>query len=149
MSVAPQTADLSVARRRLALDSIGIWVLAIVIGTIFGFTAREADLSLVEAAAFSSILFAGASQFAALEPGGAWIAANGGYFGSLEYPQYIKTANKDNTPFYKASYIASYVFVGSIMGSILVAISPVSIPYIVYMYKIDFAYLTTGELHNG
>ena len=60
---------------------------------------------------------------------------NGGYFGSLEYPQYIKTANKDNTPFYKASYIASYVFVGSIMGSILVAISPVSIPYIVYMYK--------------
>ena len=66
MSVTPQTADLSVARRRLALDSIGIWVLAIVIGTIFGFTAREAGLSLVEAAAFSSILFAGASQFAAL-----------------------------------------------------------------------------------
>ena len=44
--------EMSVARRRLAVDSIGIWVLAIVIGTIFGFTAREGGLSLVEAAAF-------------------------------------------------------------------------------------------------
>jgi predicted branched-subunit amino acid permease len=41
-------------------------VLAIVIGTIFGFTAREGGLSLVETAAFSAILFAGASQFAAV-----------------------------------------------------------------------------------
>ncbi len=38
--------DLRIARRRLAIDSIGIWVLAIVIGTIFGFTAREGGLSL-------------------------------------------------------------------------------------------------------
>ncbi len=58
--------ELRVARRRLAIDSIGIWVLAIVIGTIFGFTAREGGLSLVETAAFSAILFAGASQFAAV-----------------------------------------------------------------------------------
>ena len=58
--------ELSAARRRLASDSIGIWVLAIVIGTIFGFTAREGGLSLVETAAFSAILFAGASQFAAV-----------------------------------------------------------------------------------
>jgi predicted branched-subunit amino acid permease len=58
--------DLRTARRRLAIDSIGIWVLAIVIGTIFGFTAREGGLSLVETAAFSAILFAGASQFAAV-----------------------------------------------------------------------------------
>ncbi len=56
--------DLSGARRRLAIDSIGIWVLAIVIGTIFGFTAREGGLSLVETAAFSAFLFAGAAQFA-------------------------------------------------------------------------------------
>jgi predicted branched-subunit amino acid permease len=58
--------ELRAARRRLAIDSIGIWVLAIVIGTIFGFTAREGGLSLVETAAFSAILFAGASQFAAV-----------------------------------------------------------------------------------
>ena len=58
--------DLRIARRRLAIDSIGIWVLAIVIGTIFGFTAREGGLSLVETAAFSAVLFAGAAQFAAV-----------------------------------------------------------------------------------
>lgn len=60
------TSDLRSARRRLAIDSIGIWVLAIVIGTIFGFTAREGGLSLIESAAMSAILFAGASQFAAV-----------------------------------------------------------------------------------
>ena len=59
-------AVLQTARRRLALDSIGIWVIAIVVGAIFGFTARQGGLSLVEAIAFSSILFAGASQFAAV-----------------------------------------------------------------------------------
>ena len=41
-------------------------MLAAVIGTIFGFTAREGGLSLIETAAFSAILFAGASQFAAV-----------------------------------------------------------------------------------
>ena len=66
MSGTTQVTELSVARRRLAVDSIGIWVLAIVIGTIFGFTAREGGLSLIETAAFSSILFAGAAQFAAV-----------------------------------------------------------------------------------
>ncbi|MFM7781860.1 MAG: AzlC family ABC transporter permease, partial [Candidatus Limnocylindrus sp.] len=58
--------QLRAARRRLAIDSIGIWVLAIVIGTIFGFTAREGGLSLIETAAFSAFLFAGAAQFAAV-----------------------------------------------------------------------------------
>lgn len=59
-------AALSTARRRLVVDSLGIWVIAIVVGGIFGFTARQGELSLVEAIAFSSILFAGASQFAAV-----------------------------------------------------------------------------------
>lgn len=57
---------LSTARRRLVVDSLGIWVIAIVVGGIFGFTARQGGLSLVEAIALSSILFAGASQFAAV-----------------------------------------------------------------------------------
>lgn len=57
---------LRAARRRLVIDSLGIWVIAIVVGAIFGFTARQGGLSLVEAIAFSSILFAGASQFAAV-----------------------------------------------------------------------------------
>jgi len=64
--VSGAAAVLQTARRRLAIDSIGIWVIAIVVGAIFGFTARQGGLSLVEAIAFSSILFAGASQFAAV-----------------------------------------------------------------------------------
>jgi predicted branched-subunit amino acid permease len=59
-------AELSVARRRLVIDSLGIWVIAIIVGGIFGFTARQGGLSLIEAMAFSSILFAGASQYAAV-----------------------------------------------------------------------------------
>ncbi|NCA12237.1 hypothetical protein EBR56_10625, partial [bacterium] len=59
-------AALSTARRRLVVDSLGIWVIAIIVGGIFGFTARQGGLSLVEAIAFSSILFAGASQYAAV-----------------------------------------------------------------------------------
>jgi predicted branched-subunit amino acid permease len=57
---------LSTARRRLVVDSLGIWVIAIIVGGIFGFTARQGGLSLVEAIAFSSILFAGAAQYAAV-----------------------------------------------------------------------------------
>ena len=59
-------AALSTARRRLVVDSLGIWVIAIIVGGIFGFTARQGGLSLIEAIAFSSILFAGASQYAAV-----------------------------------------------------------------------------------
>ena len=66
MSAAIAAPALRAARRRLAIDSIGIWALAVVIGTIFGFTARQGGLSLLEAAAFSAILFAGASEFAAV-----------------------------------------------------------------------------------
>lgn len=54
------------ARRRLVIDSIGIWVIATIVGGIFGFTARNGGLSLVETIAFSSILFAGAAQYAAV-----------------------------------------------------------------------------------
>jgi len=59
-------AVLSAARRRLVVDSLGIWAIAIIVGGIFGFTARQGGLSLIEAIAFSSILFAGAAQFAAV-----------------------------------------------------------------------------------
>lgn len=58
--------ELGVARRRLVVDSLGIWASIIIVGTIFGFTARQGGLSLLEASALSAILFAGASQFAVL-----------------------------------------------------------------------------------
>ena len=67
--------ELDTARRRLVVDSIGIWASIIVVGTIFGFTARQASLTLLETSALSAILFAGASQFAVvglLASGAAW-----------------------------------------------------------------------------
>ena len=67
--------ELDTARRRLVVDSIGIWASIIVVGTIFGFTARQASLTLPETSALSAILFAGASQFAVvglLASGAAW-----------------------------------------------------------------------------
>jgi hypothetical protein len=45
-------AVLSTARRRLVVDSLGIWAIAIIVGGIFGFTARQGGLSLIEAIAF-------------------------------------------------------------------------------------------------
>lgn len=41
-------------------------MIATIVGGIFGFTARNGGLSLVETIAFSSILFAGAAQYAAV-----------------------------------------------------------------------------------
>ncbi len=53
------------ARRRLVVDMAGIIASAAGFGVVFGLTARAAGFSAVEAAAFSTIVFAGASQFAA------------------------------------------------------------------------------------
>ena len=69
------SAALTAARKRLLLDSVGVWVSIIIVGTIFGFTARQASLSLVETSGLSAILFAGAAQFAVvglLAGGASW-----------------------------------------------------------------------------
>jgi 4-azaleucine resistance transporter AzlC len=58
--------DLRAARRRLLLDSAGIAVSAGGFGLVFGLAARGAGYSPIEAIAMSSIVFAGASQFAAV-----------------------------------------------------------------------------------
>lgn len=57
--------DLRAARRRLLLDTLGIAVSVAAFGLVFGLAARNAGFSPVEAMAFSVIVFAGASQFAA------------------------------------------------------------------------------------
>jgi branched chain amino acid efflux pump len=62
---APDAGVLRRARRRLVFDMAGIVLSAVGFGVVFGLTARGAGFSLVEAAAFSAIVFAGASQFAA------------------------------------------------------------------------------------
>ncbi len=61
----PDAATLRTARRRLALDMLGIGASAAGFGVVFGLTARSAGFSVPEAVAFSTIVFAGASQFAA------------------------------------------------------------------------------------
>lgn len=56
---------LRAARRQLLLDTLGIAVSVAAFGLVFGLAARNAGFSPVEAAAFSVVVFAGASQFAA------------------------------------------------------------------------------------
>ena len=59
-------AALRVARRRLLTESLGIAVSAMGVGFVYGLSARDAGLSPVEAMAMSTIVFAGAAQFAAV-----------------------------------------------------------------------------------
>lgn len=65
----PPTAErvsLSDSRRRLVLDGLGIAVSALGFGFVYGLAAREAGFSPIEVFAMSTIVFAGAAQFAAV-----------------------------------------------------------------------------------
>src|SRR6478736_619744 len=66
MTASAPLLDLRAGRRRLLLDTAGIVASVIGFGLVFGLAARSAGLSPVQAAAFSLIVFAGASQFAAV-----------------------------------------------------------------------------------
>lgn len=62
---APAVLTLQQARRRLAVDMLGIIVSASAFGFVFGLSAAEhGHYSLIEAIAMSTLLFAGAAQFA-------------------------------------------------------------------------------------
>jgi 4-azaleucine resistance transporter AzlC len=66
---------LRASRRRLLADAVGIGASALGFGFVYGLSAREAGLSPLEAMAMSTIVFAGAAQFAAvgyLASGLAW-----------------------------------------------------------------------------
>ena len=58
--------DTQISRRQLATDAIGIAVSAIGFGFVYGLSAREAGFSIVEAMGMSTLVFAGAAQFAAV-----------------------------------------------------------------------------------
>ncbi len=62
---APDAPTLRAARRRLLVDMLGIVASAAGFGVVFGLTARANGFSPLEAMAFSVLVFAGASQFAA------------------------------------------------------------------------------------
>ncbi len=61
----PDAPALAPARRRLALDAIGIVLSVFAFGVVYGLAARSAGLSLLEAISMSVFVFAGASQFVA------------------------------------------------------------------------------------
>jgi 4-azaleucine resistance transporter AzlC len=54
------------SRRRLVIEALGIAVSATGFGFVYGLSARQAGFSPVEAMAMSTIVFAGAAQFAAI-----------------------------------------------------------------------------------
>ncbi len=63
----PSSADPVVAsRRRLVTDALGIAASAAGFGFVYGLSARQAGFSPIEAMAMSTIVFAGAAQFAAV-----------------------------------------------------------------------------------
>jgi 4-azaleucine resistance transporter AzlC len=59
-------AALAASRRRVAIDALGIAVSAGGFGFVYGLAARTAGFSPLEAGAMSVLVFAGASQFAAV-----------------------------------------------------------------------------------
>lgn len=59
-------AALRASRRRLAVEALGIGVSAAGFGFVYGLAAREAGFSPIEAMAMSTLVFAGAAQFAAV-----------------------------------------------------------------------------------
>jgi 4-azaleucine resistance transporter AzlC len=62
----PDPAALADSRRQLLLDALGIAVSAVGFGFVYGLAAREAGFSPIEVIAMSTIVFAGAAQFAAV-----------------------------------------------------------------------------------
>ena len=59
-------AVLRASRRRVVMDSFGIGVSATGFGFVYGLAARSAGFSPLEAGAMSTLVFAGAAQFAAV-----------------------------------------------------------------------------------
>jgi predicted branched-subunit amino acid permease len=64
--MADATLDVRASRRRVVLDSLGIAVSSGGFGFVYGLAARAAGFSPIEASAMSVLVFAGASQFAAV-----------------------------------------------------------------------------------
>lgn len=65
-TASPETVALEASRRRLLTEALGIAVSAIGFGFVYGLSAREAGFTPIEAMAMSTIVFAGAAQFAAV-----------------------------------------------------------------------------------
>ncbi len=78
-SASAASLDPRAARWRLLLDGLGIAASGVGFGLVLGLAARDAGLSPLEVAAMSSIVFAGAAQFAAI----------GGLVAGLPWPSIV------------------------------------------------------------
>lgn len=70
-------ADLAVSRRRIVVDAVGVTLSVSAFALVYGLATRTAGFSLVDAMAMSTLVLAGASQFAAvglIAAGAAWPA---------------------------------------------------------------------------
>jgi 4-azaleucine resistance transporter AzlC len=65
-TASPVIPALEAGRRRLVIESIGIAISAVGFGFVYGLAARDAGFSALEVMAMSSLVFAGAAQFAAV-----------------------------------------------------------------------------------
>ena len=68
-------ADLAASRRRIVVDAVGVTLSASAFGVVYGLATRGAGFSLIDAMAMSTLVLAGASQFAAvglIVAGAAW-----------------------------------------------------------------------------
>jgi len=65
-AIVTEQIELRASRRQLLADSVGLAVGAVGFGFVYGLAARDAGFSPIEAVAMSSIVYAGAAQFAAV-----------------------------------------------------------------------------------
>ncbi|HTS15307.1 MAG TPA: AzlC family ABC transporter permease, partial [Candidatus Sulfotelmatobacter sp.] len=75
--VPPSPADPAASRRRIVVDALGVALSASAFGVVYGLATRTAGFSLLDAMAMSTLVLAGASQFAAvglIVAGAAWPA---------------------------------------------------------------------------
>lgn len=69
--------ELRASRRKLVIDGLGMTASAVGFGFVFGLSARAAGLTPLDASAMSLLVFAGASQFAAV----GYLASGFGWLG--------------------------------------------------------------------
>ena len=77
MIASAEVSDLRASRRKLVVDGLAMTASAIGFGFVFGLSARAAGLTPLDASAMSVLVFAGASQFAAV----GYVASGFGWLG--------------------------------------------------------------------
>jgi 4-azaleucine resistance transporter AzlC len=96
----PDDGTLTRSRRQLLLDGLGMSLSAVGFGFVFGLSARAAGVTPLDAGAMSVLVFAGASQFAAV----GYVAGGFGWLGIV-----LLTALLNSRHFLYSAAIAPYL----------------------------------------